>query len=262
MKLSEKMDPKIYEDRARHKSLPLDFQYQDAVDFKSNWDYIKNKLSNYHFDKWREESPGEWWHKLGRFTVTNELRSLIPRFEDESKKIGWFDVTSTYHPGFPGGKSPLLEQEHYDRELSGISGEYTQVVPEPAMVNIPTIQNLGTYWKLKRLRTRVHVQFPGQMFALHIDKLWHRNLHDPSKIIRIVVNLQDYEPGQIMIYGNSVFTQWREGDIHCFDTLNIPHATANLSSKPRAIMVVTGVRTEETDSILRISNEHTIHQLN
>ncbi len=252
------MDPKQYEERARHKNLPLDFQYQDAAGYASNWDYIKENLSNYHYDKWREEHEGEWWHKLGRFELTDEIKSLLPKFEEESKKVGWFDVTAAMHPGFPGGKSPLLEQEDYDRKLSGIQGEYTQVVPEPEMVN-SAIQKLGTYWKLKRLRTRLHFQWPGQMFAMHVDKLWHRNPADPSKIIRFVVTLTDYEPGQLMIYGNSVYTQWREGEIHCFDTLNVPHATANLSTKVRPIMVITGVRTEETDEILRNCNGDTIH---
>lgn len=253
------MDPKLYEDRARYKSLPLDFQYQTGSDYESNWDYVKNNFSNYHFDKWQIDQEGEWWHKLGRFIIGEELREMIPHFIEESKKVGWFDVISTYHPGFPGGKSPMLQQELYDREQTGIQGEFTQVVPEPAMVNIPAIQNLGSYWKLKRLRTRLHVQFPGQMFGMHIDKLWHRNLHDPAKMIRLVVNLQDYEPGQLMIYGNSVFTHWREGEVHCFDTLNVPHATANLSFKPRVIMVITGVRTEETNEILRSSSSNSIH---
>jgi len=254
------MDPRQYENRAKYKSLPLDFQYQDAEGYSSNWDYIKDKFSNYHYDKWKEEQEGEWWHKLGRFELTDEITSLLPKFEEESKKVGWFDVTSTYHPGFPGGRSPLLEQEDYDRKRSGIQGEFTQVVPEPEMVNT-AIQKLGTYWKMKRLRTRLHFQEPGQMFAMHVDKLWHRHPADPSKIIRIVVTLADYEPGQLMIYGNSVLTQWRAGDVHCFDTLNIPHATANLSTKIRPIMVITGVRTEETDEILRSSNSTTIHKI-
>lgn len=254
------MNPEQYEKRVRHQRLPLDFQYQDAVEYKSNWEYIKDKLSNYHFDKWKIENEGEWWNKLGKFQLTEEILNAVSVLEEKSKKIGWFDVTSTYHPGFPNGKSPLLEQEHYDREKSGIQGEYTQVVPEEDIANT-CLQDLGKYWKLNRLRTRVHVQFPGQMFAMHIDKLWHRFPNDPKKIIRLVVNLSDYEPGQLMIYGNSVFTQWTQGDIHCFDTLNVPHATANLSTKPRAILIITGVRTPETDKLLLNSKLDTIHTI-
>lgn len=254
------MNPKQYEERAKHKSLPLDFNYQNAGEYESNWDYIKSEFSNYHFDKWKVEQEGEWWHQVGRFELPETITSMIPDIIEESKKVGWFDVTSTYHPGFPGGKSPLLAQEDYDRETSGIKGEFTQVVPEPAIADTP-IQQLGTYWKMKRLRTRIHVQMPGQMFGMHVDKLWHRYPADPAKLIRFVVFLQDYEPGQIMIYGNSVLTQWRAGEVHCFDTLNIPHATANISRTPRTAMILTGVRTEETDELLRNSNASTIHRL-
>ena len=33
------MDPNKYARRAKFKSLPLDFQYQDAAGYESNWDY-------------------------------------------------------------------------------------------------------------------------------------------------------------------------------------------------------------------------------
>lgn len=254
------MEPKLYEERCKHESLPLDYQYQDAEGYASNWEYIKENHSSYHYDKWKVEQEGEWYNRLGRFDLSDKIPDMIPDFIEQSKKVGWFDVTSTYHPGFPGGKSPLLALEDHDRKLSGIQGEYTQVIPETDMCHIPEIQKMGEYWKLKRLRTRIHVQMPGQMFALHVDKLWHRFPNDPKKLIRMVINLQDYEPGQLMLYGNSIFTQWRAGEIHCFDTLNTPHATCNLSNLPRTMMVVTGVRTDETDEILRNSNIDTIHK--
>lgn len=254
------MNPLQYEKRVKYQELPLDFQYQNASSYQSNWEYIKNELSNYHFDKWKIENEGEWWHKLGNMKLTTEMVEMLFKIEQTSKSIGWFDITSTYHPGFPNGKSPLLDQEDFDRTKSGIQGEYTQVVPETEIVNT-SFQKLAKYWKLKRLRTRIHVQFPGQMFAMHIDKLWHRYPNDPKKIIRLVVNLSDYEPGQLMIYGNSILTQWRAGDVHCFDTLNVPHATANLSTVPRPIMIITGIRTEETDNLLLLSTKDTVHMI-
>jgi len=129
------------------------------------------------------------------------------------------------------------------------------------MCEIPEIQNLATYWKMKRLRTRIHVQMPGQTFIQHIDKLWHRNPADPTKVLRIMVALRDYEPGQIITYGNAVYTRWRAGDVSTFDTLNVPHASVNLSRTPRPFLIITGVRTEETDEILSRSNEGTLHHV-
>jgi hypothetical protein len=86
---------------------------------------------------------------------------------------------------------------------------------------------------------------------MHIDKLWHRNPTDPSKIVRIIVHLEDYEPGQVLIYGNAVHTQWRAGDVHMFDTLNVPHGTFNISNKPRPNITITGLRSALTDQRLQ-----------
>jgi hypothetical protein len=259
------MNPKIYEDRAKFKSLPLDFQYQDAEKYESNFEYLKENFSNYHFDKWKEEQEGEWYNRLGRFKFSDEdkqaLDELLPWFEEESKKVGWNELTTKgVHPGFPGGVSPLHEQEEYDRLLNG-GNEFTQIVPEPKIAEISVLQKMSQYWKLKRCRTRIHTQMPGQSFPMHIDKLWHRYPADPAKLIRVVIHLQDYEPGQIMIYGNAPHTQWRAGDIHCFDTLNVPHATYNMSRKPRTIFVLTAVRTAETDEIFMNCNKDTIHEI-
>jgi len=259
------MDPKIFEDRARFKSIPLDFQYQDSAGYDSNYDYLKDKFCNYHFDKWKTEQEGEYFALLGRFEWTPEekklIDELIPWLEEESKNVGWNELTTKQaHPGFPGGVSPMVKQEEYDRDIFG-GIEFTQVVPEPKIAEHPVLKKMAEYWKLKRCRTRVHTQMPGQTFPMHIDKLWHRYPAAPHKITRMIVHLQDYEPGQLMQYGNYIHTGWRAGDVHIFDTLNTPHSTVNMSRVPRTIFVLTAVRTDETDEILRNSNKDTLHRL-
>jgi hypothetical protein len=256
------MDPEKYAKRAKFKSLPLDFQYQDAQDYDSNWDYIKNNFSNYHFDKWIIDQEGDWYDKLGRFKLAPNMENILKDLEKESTKIGWHNLTTqAVHPGFPEGKSPLYSQEEFDRAASGIKGEFTQIVPEPEMYTIQEIQSLATYWKMKRLRTRIHIQLPGQSFIQHIDKLWHRNPADPTKVLRIMVALRDYEPGQLITYGNAVYTHWRAGEVTTFDTLNVPHASVNLSRTPRPFLIITGIRTDDTDKILEKSNKDTIHRI-
>lgn len=256
------MNPEKYAERAKFKSLPLDFQYQDAAKYESNWEYIKNTFSNYHFDKWQFDEEGDWYDVLGRFELSPNMEDILKPLEQESMKVGWHDLTKeSLHPGFPGGQSPLYDQEEYDRKESGIEGEYTQIVPEQAMYEINEIQSLATYWKMKRLRTRIHIQMPGQTFIQHIDKLWHRNPADPTKVLRIMVALRDYEPGQIITYGNGVYTRWRAGDVTTFDTLNVPHASVNLSKSPRPFLIITGIRTPETDEILSKSSKDTIHKI-
>lgn len=254
------MDATIYDTRGKFDSLPLDFQHLNGINYKSNLEYCKT-LSTYHFDKWVKEEEGTWYSKVGNFEIREDVAKYLPFFEKESLNVGWNELsTKGVHPGFPGGQSPLHEQEEYDRISSGVTGDFTQVVPEPELLDIPFLRQMTDYWQMKRARIRVHVQMPGQMFPWHVDKLQHRNPANPSKMLRMIVNLQDYEPGQLMVYGNSVLTQWKAGDIHCFDTNNIPHATANMSRTPRSIFVITGVRTAETDAILSTSDANTIHK--
>jgi hypothetical protein len=247
------MDINQYANRIKFKSLPEDFNHQEGSKFQSSWEYSKT-LSNYHFDKWKEESEGEWFHKLGRYV--GDWKYALPMIVDKSKELDWEDITkSGKRPGFKGGVSPMISQEEYDREIRGLKNtEYTNVVLEEYLDQFPEIKKMVDHWCLEKVTYRCHVQWPGQTFAVHVDKLWHRNPVDPARIVRIIVCLDDYEPGQVIIYGNHAYTQWHAGDVHIFDTLNVPHGTFNISTKPRPNLTITGLRTPETDKKLSLAN--------
>ena len=74
---------------------------------------------------------------------------------------------------------------------------------------------------------RIHVQQPGEVWNLHIDKLNKWAPDTPEKILRVFVQLTDWRPGQFWEYGNFHWNQWRAGDISTFDWVNMPHCTAN-----------------------------------
>lgn len=243
------MDIERYAQRVKFRSLPADFNHQEGAKFDSSYEYSKT-LSNYHHDKWRRDLPYEWWEPLGRFEGSWEY--AVPKIIEKSQELDWEDITAYgLRPGFKGGQSPMVEQEKNDRARRGLANtEYTQVVIEEFIDEFPEIKRMVDHWHLENVTYRVHVQMPGQTFAPHIDKLWHRCPEDPARIVRIIVNLTDYEPGQILMYGTEFLTQWRAGDIHIFDTLNVPHATINLSEKPRPNMTITGLRTPEFDRII------------
>jgi len=254
------MDINQYANRVKYKSLPEDFNHQEGAKYKSSYEYTKT-FSNYHFDKWREESEGDWYHKLGRFEGdwSEDLEKII----DKSRELGWDESTARgQRPGFPGGKSPMRAQEEYDRKLHGLDQtDQTNLVLEDYLDQFPKIKKMIDHWALEKVSYRAHVQWPGQFFGMHIDKLWHRNPVDPSKIVRIIISLADHEPGQLLVYGNSVLTQWRAGDVHIFDTLNVPHGTANLSTKPRPNITITGLRTPQTDRRLEEASPNSIYHI-
>ena len=113
----------------------------------------------------------------------------------------------------------------------------------------PSLQVMTDYFGLNSVKSKLHIQFTGEVLNMHIDKLYDLD-EDPNKVIRIMVMLQDWEPGQFIMYGNEQFDRWRAGDIHTFDWQNTPHATANASNKPRPMLVVTGVKTDVTNRLL------------
>lgn len=249
-----------YIDRVKFKTLPQDFNHQDGKNYESSYEYTKT-FSNYHFDKFKQEHEGEWYHRLGRFK--GDWADDVAKIIDKSKSLSWDQSTAAgQRPGFPGGVSPMREQEEYDRKLHGLDKtDQTNLVLEDYLDQFPKIKKMVDHWCLEKVTYRAHVQWPGQFFGIHIDKLWHRNPTDPSRIVRIIISLADYEPGQIIIYGNSVLTPWHAGDVHIFDTLNVPHGTANLSTKPRPNITITGLRTPNTDRVLLSAGPDIVYKI-
>ena len=113
----------------------------------------------------------------------------------------------------------------------------------------PSLQRMTDYFALEPTKSKLHIQFTGEVLNMHIDKLYDLDA-DSNNIVRIMIMLQDWEPGQFLMYGNQQFDRWRAGDIHKFDWQNLPHSTANSSNKPRPMLVITGVMSDRTRDIL------------
>lgn len=254
------MDINQYADRVKFKSLPADFNHQDGKNYKSSYEYTKT-FSNYHFDKFKEESEGDWYHKLGRFV--GDWSDDVTKIIEKSKELGWDQQTKQgLRPGFPGGQSPMKDQEAYDRVVHGLDKtDQTNLVLENYLDQFPSIKAMVDFWCLEKPSYRAHVQWPGQFFGTHIDKLWHRNPTDPARIVRLIITLADWEQGHIITYGNCTLTQWHAGDVHIFDTLNVPHGTANISTTPRPNITITGLRTPEFDAKLAAATADSRYQI-
>lgn len=243
------MEISTYTSRLKIKKLPADFNHQKGSEYSSSFDYVKENFSNYHHDPFKKEKVGEWFHPLGRYV--GNFGYAVPLIIEESQKTGWDDITKSGKRNFPGGGSPMTQQEDNDRVRHGVDKMgHTQVVTEEFLDKFPEIKAMVDYWELENPTYRAHVQMPGQTFAPHIDKLWHRCPTKPEKIVRIIINLADWEMGQYVTYGNVVHSQWRAGDVHIFDHHNVPHSTINISTKPRPNITLTGLRTKATDKKL------------
>jgi hypothetical protein len=76
--------------------------------------------------------------------------------------------------------------------------------------------------------------YPGQFMPMHTDP--HANHRE---CIRYWMPLQDYHPGHIFIYDNSLATQYKEGDLFKFVDSTEYHGAANIGHIPRVMLMVT-----------------------
>jgi hypothetical protein len=113
-----------------------------------------------------------------------------------------------------------------------------------------SLQQLSDGFGLENCMNRIHVQLPGELWNLHIDKLYKWAPENPESVMRIFVQLTDWQPGQFWEFGNYHWNQWRAGDITTFDWQNMPHCTANAGYHPRVTFQMTGIKTTKTQEML------------
>ena len=207
---------------------------------ESSWDKTAPR-TNYHFDPFKYDPAYDNMKYIGKFVGDweQELQQTI----DNSNAITW----RTRNP--IDGTSKDIEAEELDLERTGAGKDL--VVTNLDYELEPVFQRMTDALHLvpgekQNVQSRVHVQFPGQVWNLHIDKLEKYYPEDPSKVFRFMVMLKDWEPGHFLQYGNFVHTGYRAGEIYSFDWYNTPHCTANAGRTPRVSMLITGVATEET----------------
>ena len=211
----------------------------DPAFYNSNWEWTKSN-SNYHFDNTTIDGEGECYRVCGKFhgNWSNELNEVI----ENSNSVTWATRDE--------GGNDLLTHEEYDLSAVGTATDIELINFNTDCEQYNKINMIADYFKLDNIQKRIHVQTTGQLWNLHIDKLYQYYPEDPSKIVRITIMLTDWEPGQFYMYGNRMYKRWEAGEIHIFDWANIPHATANTSYHPRVSLQLTGVKTEETDDII------------
>lgn len=208
----------------------------------SSWKLTKQR-SNYHFDNFRFDPDQDKITFLGNLNPfwQSELISIQDLANPKTWRTRGKDADRT---------NKEYDQEDYDLEQFGygkdhVVSDLTWEVPE-------TFNRILVRFGMDNAKMRLHVQRPGQIWNLHLDKLEKWNPDDPSKIMRIMIALNDYEPGHFFSYGNYIHTGWHAGDVTTFDWQNIPHSTANAGHGPRITLQMTGIVTDTTRNFLRM----------
>jgi len=206
---------------------------------KSNWEISKSK-STYHFDSKRIDQPESVMQYLGHIEPTwlADLTDVIAT----ARPATW--ATRGYKGEGIEAPPEELAKEEYDLTSHGMPRDLPIThlnwrIPE-------SLQRISDGFALADCMDRIHVQQPGQVWNLHLDKLYKWDPDHPEQVMRIMIQLTDWQPGQFWSYGNYNYRQWRAGDVTTFDWANIPHSTANAGFDPRATFQLTGIRTAAT----------------
>ena len=210
----------------------------------SNWELTKQR-SQYHFDteRWNPK-----WDRVER------LGHIIPNWDQElAAAIETSQPVTWRTRGRPGDTKVRSSEEHdreeYDLESYGMSKHY--VVSNLNYELAPVFQQIADQFALESSMARIHVQYPGQVWNLHLDKLEKWMPADPSQVVRYFVQLTDWQQGHFWSYGNYMWSRWAAGSVTTFDWQNVPHATANAGHVPRATLQITGIRTVQTEQFLQ-----------
>jgi hypothetical protein len=221
---------------------------------KSSWDETKAK-SQYHFDTDLIDPRFDTVINLGQFVNVWQ--------EDLAEIIGTSQPAQWANRGYKGKdvQAPPadLAAEEYDMTRVGMDPKMT--ITHLNWDLPPILQRISNLFALDDCMNRIHVQYPGELWNLHLDKLQKWCPEDPSRVMRIMIQLTDWEPGQFWEYGNYHHRGWKAGEVTTFDWANVPHSTANAGHHPRVTLQITGVVTEATRNFLRILRSKSPYQI-
>lgn len=210
----------------------------------SSWEETK-KSSAYHFDT-RGQDP-RWDNVIGLGKFVGNWQQELEDAINKSQPATW--ATRGYKAQGVNIPRPDLAAEEYDLERIGMSKD--SVISNLTWDIAPVFQRMANNFCLIDPMVRLHVQYPGQVWNLHMDKLQKWCPDDPDSVIRLFIQLTSWQPGHFWAFGNYTYSHWQAGDVVTMDWQNCPHATANAGHTPRATLQITGVRTALTDKFLK-----------
>lgn len=210
---------------------------------KSNWEILRQR-SLYHFNNFYSDPKFDTVERIG--TVEPFWNDYIDSVIKESMAVTWRTRGRQNDP--LKRQDQEYDQEEYDLEIQGYGKDF---VVTNLNYNVPDIfLPLINKFALDKVMSRIHVQIPGQVWNLHLDKLEKWMPEDPKSVVRYFIQLTDWEQGHFWSYGNYMYSGWHAGDITTFDWLNVPHSTANAGHSPRITLQLTGIATEDTKRYL------------
>lgn len=223
-------------------------------DFDSRLDFIKS-LDLYHYDLAKTQCE---------FSV---IKKSCSGFESDLEEIKQNIDTIRQH----WNNQSIAQIENTvaklgEKQLSILAGQSKDKIQAGYQINAPqyrvkkcsdtsVFSSLGSIIGLEKSYARYHVQFPGEVTAFHTDIFNPAHEFLPSiandepvgkdiGIRRVLIALEDWDWGHIMMFGASSWTQWQAGDM-AYWPYGTPHCTSNMGYTPRISVSITGLATDK-----------------
>jgi hypothetical protein len=213
---------------------------------KSSWQDTALR-SRYHFDKHRIDP--RWDTVIGLGWIDPEAwHNDINEIVSQARPATW--ETRGYKE--QGAAIPSADLEAEENDLRTIGADPDMIISNIGWQLPRSLKEIADSFALENAMNRLHVQMPGQVWTRHIDKLDKFYPESPEKIVRIMIQLTDWQPGQFWEFGNYHWRGWRAGDVVTFDWRNVPHCTANAGHLPRVTLQLTGIKTDATKRFMSL----------
>ena len=148
-----------------------------------------------------------------------ELKYTAEFFRDPTQLKEW-EAAGHYLPSTTISISPVIKPTKFSKEIEAHFGH------------------------LKYIGICHHLLTPGNYLPLHKDAYgFYTNKYgitDIDKIYRYIMFLEDSQPGHLLTIGNTVYSEWKAGDVKSF-TGATSHSATNLGMTPRYTLQITGV---------------------
>ena len=214
--------------------------YKQTTDTFEN--FKKRASSSWHFDPSINSKDFEY---LGRLK-TNFEPILELMNDDKNFKLIKIVDENVDHPDLTERINEFKKwgfTEHNTKSLQMKDEDFPEI-----------FKPFKEFSKLEHCTVVALKQYPGQCLPWHIDTLVgirkKFNIPEDVNVIRYSLVLEDWKWGHYYLAGNSIFHQWKQGDIIQMPP-NMYHTTCNSGITPKLSMTITGVPTDKSKNLIK-----------
>jgi hypothetical protein len=225
----------------------------------------------WHFDKFRIDTEGEYVKIVGCFDGdwAEDIAVARQYVKDQAynqQNYGHAANAASEGHKFEDAQNPdgnpdakIFSKFNFDKQ-PGLC---------PAFERISAFLQFDTTVKYTQ---KFHDQLPNMQLMWHIDNLpgnplKERVIDNPDfkyqepNHLRFLIMLEEWEPGQIVQFGNIVYTQWKRGTAFAWEWSTLPHLTWNGSWSKRPALQLTGSATEATWDLVRNGSADKVYKI-